>query len=150
MSSIQAAFPSNATAAPSGKAVRISLWAAQVVLAAVFCMSGVIKLTIPIAELSATMPWTGDVAPGFVRLIGMIDLAGGLGILLPSLTRIQPRLTVLAALGCIVLQLLAFAFHSSRGEFAVLPMNVLLVGLSAFVLWGRAKKAPVAPRRGGR
>ena len=146
MSSIQAAFPSNATAAPSGKALRISLWATQVALAAVFGMSGVIKLTTPIAELSATMPWTGDVAPGFVRLIGLIDLAGGIGILLPSLTRIQPRLTVLAALGCIVLQTLAFAFHGTRGEFAVLPMNVVLVALSAFVLWGRAKKAPVAPR----
>ena len=146
MSSIQAAFPSNATAVPSGKALRISLCATQAALAAVFGMSGVIKLTTPIAELSATMPWTGDVAPGFVRLIGLIDLAGGIGILLPSLTRIQPRLTVLAALGCIVLQTLAFAFHGTRGEFAVLPTNVVLVALSAFVLWGRAKKAPVAPR----
>lgn len=146
MSSIQAVFPSDATNAPSAKALRTSLWAAQVALAAVFAMSGVVKLITPIAELSATMPWTGDVAPGFVRFIGLIDLAGGIGILLPSLTRIQPRLTVLAALGCIVLQTLAFAFHGTRGEFAVLPMNVVLVALSAFVLWGRAKKAPVAPR----
>lgn len=134
------------TSLQPGKPLRIALWTAQVLLAAMFVMSGFMKLMTPIAELSAMMPWTGQVSAPFVRFIGVVDLAGGIGILLPSLTRIQPRLTVLAALGCVVLQVLAFCFHASRGETVALPVNVLLMALSAFVLWGRSKKAPILPR----
>jgi hypothetical protein len=46
-----------------------------------------------------------------------------------------------------VLQVLAFAFHAYRGEFGVLPVNVVLLALSAFVFWGRSRKAPILPRR---
>ena len=147
MSIIQTtALPRSAVLASTGKPLRIALWIAQGLVAVVFCMSGFTKLATPIPDLAAMMPWTGEVSSGFVRFIGLVDLAGGIGILLPALTRIQPRLTVLAALGCVVLQVLAFGFHASRGEFAVLPMNVVLLALSAFVLWGRGKKVPVAPR----
>jgi predicted ATPase with chaperone activity len=76
----------------------------------------------------------------------LVDLAGGIGILLPSLTRILPKLTVLAALGCTVLQILAIAFHASRDEFMVLPFNAVLISLSIFVLWGRHNKAQIAAR----
>ncbi|HEY8383257.1 MAG TPA: DoxX family protein [Microvirga sp.] len=139
-------LPLSAAPDSTGKPLRIALWVAQGVVAAMFFMSGSMKLATPIAELAAMMPWTGQVSPVFVRFIGLVDLAGGIGILLPALTRIQPRLTVLAALGCVVLQVLAFGFHAYRGEFAVLPMNVVLFALSAFVLWGRSKKAPILPR----
>jgi DoxX-like family len=71
---------------------------------------------------------------------------GGLGLILPSLTRILPRLTVVAALCCVVLQILAPGFHSFRGEFGVLPLNALLLSLLVFIFWGRSKKAPIAPR----
>jgi len=81
-----------------------------------------------------------------VRLIGAIDIAGGLGILLPALTRIQPRLTVLAAIGCSVLQVLAISFHASRGEWSVLPLNFALLPCAVYVLWGRIRVAPVEPR----
>ena len=130
----------------AGKPLRIGLWLAQGIVAVAFIASGVMKLTTPISELSAMMPWAGEVSVGLVRSIGLVDLAGGVGILLPALTRIQPRLTVLAALGCVLLQVLAFGFHASRGEFAVLPANLVLLALSAFVLWGRSKKVPVVPR----
>ena len=80
------------------------------------------------------------------RVIGLIDLAGGIGILLPALTRILPRLTVMAALGCAVLQVFALTFHLSRGEAVVTPLNFVLLALALFVLWGRGRKAPIAPR----
>lgn len=124
----------------------IGLWVVQVILALLFCMSGLMKLATPIADLSASLPWTSSVPVGFVRFIGFVDLAGGLGIVLPSLTRIQPRLTIFAALGLVVLQVFAFAFHTSRGEYSVLPMNIVLLLLSVLVLWGRSKKAPIAAR----
>ncbi|WP_315782754.1 MULTISPECIES: DoxX family protein [unclassified Bradyrhizobium] len=127
-------------------ALRIGLWIAQALLFALFTFAGVTKLFTPIPELAHMMPWTGDHSATFVRIIGLIDLAGGLGILLPSLTRIMPRLTVLAALGCATLQVFALAFHLSRGEAAVTPLNIVLLALSLFVLWGRNGKAPIAPR----
>jgi hypothetical protein len=131
---------------PAGKALRSALWVAQVLLFLVFCGSGFVKLTTPIPELSAMMPWAGQYSPAFVRFIGLIDLAGGLGILLPALSRIKPGLGLLAALGCSVLQVLAIGFHASRGEFTVLPLNFILLSLCLFVLWGRSKRAPVAAR----
>jgi uncharacterized membrane protein YphA (DoxX/SURF4 family) len=140
------ALPLSTLPASTGKPLRIALWVAQGLVAAMFVMSGFMKLTTPIAELAAMMPWAGQVSPAFVRFIGLVDLAGGIGILLPALTRIQPRLTVLAALGCAVLQVLAFAFHAYRGEFGVLPVNVVLLALSVFVFWGRSQKAPILPR----
>lgn len=57
----------------------------------------------------------------------------------PSLTRIKPWLTPLAAVGCAALQVSAIVFHFSRGEAANTPFNFVLVGLSAFVAWGRRK-----------
>jgi uncharacterized membrane protein YphA (DoxX/SURF4 family) len=122
---------------PVGKPLIIALWAAQVVLFAFYVFSGFTKLTTPLPDLSQMMPWTGDVPAAFVRVIGLVDLAGGLGILLPMLTRILPRLTVLAALGCTVLQVFALVFHGARGEFFMFPVNLAALALSAFVLWGR-------------
>ncbi len=131
---------------PAGKALRIALWVAQVLVFIAFCGSGFVKLITPIPELSAMMPWAGQYSPGFVRFIGLVDLAGGLGILLPALTRVKPGLGVLAALGCSVLQVLAIGFHGSRGEFMALPLNFILLPLCLFVLWGRSQRAPIAAR----
>jgi hypothetical protein len=66
--------------------------------------------------------------------------------LVPSLTRIMPRLTVIAAMAATVLQILAIAFHVSRGEAALTPLNFVLLALIVFIFWGRSKKAPIAPR----
>ncbi|MET4216865.1 putative membrane protein YphA (DoxX/SURF4 family) [Bradyrhizobium sp. LB7.2] len=133
--------------APLGRALRIGLWAAQVLLAFVFVSAGLVKLLTPIPQLAAMMPFAGEYSETFVRSVALVDLAGGIGILLPALTRILPRLTVLAALGCSVLQVFAFFFHISRGEAATTPLNVVLLALSLFVLWGRGRKAPITARR---
>lgn len=69
------------------------------------------------------------------------------GILLPALTRILPRLTPLAALGFVTIQVLAIGFHAVRSELGMaMPLNLVLLGLSLFVLWGRATKLPIAGR----
>lgn len=134
------------TATP-GRALRIGLWIAQGLIFFIFGSAGLVKLLTPIPQLAAVMPWAGEYSEPFVRFIGVIDLAGGIGILLPAATRITPRLTVLAALGCTVLQVFALVFHVSRGEAAVTPLNFVLLALSVFVLWGRGRKAPIAPRQ---
>lgn len=127
-------------------ALRIGLWTAQALIFVAFGGAGLTKLFTPIPQLAAMMPWASEYSEVFVRAIGLVDLAGALGIILPSLTRIMPRLTVLAALGCATLQVFALAFHLSRGEAAVTPLNILLLALSLFVLWGRNNKAPIRPR----
>jgi len=133
--------------ATPGRALRIGLWVAQALVFFAFASAGLVKLLTPIPQLAAMMPWAGQYSETFVRIIGLIDLAGGVGILLPALTRILPRLTVLAALGCTVLQVFALVFHISRGEAAVTPLNFVLLALTLFVLWGRNRKAPIAPRQ---
>ena len=131
----------------AGKPLRIGLWAVQLIAASIFIAAGLAKLTTPLPDLAKTIPWTADYSVVFVRFIGLVDLLGGLGLVLPAATRILPRLTVLAALGCVVLQVMAMAFHVSRGELDVLPLNAVLLSASAFVLWGRGRRLPIAPRR---
>jgi hypothetical protein len=133
------------TAHPS-KGLSIGLWVVQGFLALTFAGGGVWKLTTSIPALAAKMPWMGQVSPSFLYLTAVFDVLGGLGVLLPSLTRIKPGLTVVAALGCVVLMACAILFHFSRGEGANTPFNFLLVALSLFVAWGRRSKAPIEPR----
>lgn len=123
-----------------------SVWLAQIAVALVFAASGLTKLFMPIAELTAMMTWPGEYPLPFVRGIGVVDLLGAAGVLLPSLTRIRPRLAVLAAACCVLLQMLAIGFHASRGEFSVLPLNLVLLPLCVLVLWGRGKRMPITER----
>ena len=133
--------------ASSRRALNVTLWAVQILLALVFAFAGFAKLTQPTSALAASMTWVTDVPTGLVRFIGAAELAGALGLLLPSLTRIRPRLTALAALGLLLVMVLAGGFHLSRGEGGMLPVNVVLAALAAFVTWGRGKAASIAARR---
>lgn len=132
---------------PAGKALRVSLWLVQVLMFAAFLLFGLQKLLMAPESLAAMWhtQWPLE-HPLLLRATGLIDVIGGLGLLLPALTRIRPGLTVLAALGCVLLQLAAIVFHSARGEFAALPLNAVLLPLVAFILWGRGRRAPIAPR----
>ena len=124
----------------------ISLWAAQIILAAMFLMSGFMKITTPIAELAAQVSLARE-APGLIRFIGISEILGALGLLLPSLLRIRPVLTPIAAIGIATIMIMAIGFHISKAEFGALPIVILLGALAVFVVWGRLLKAPV-PARG--
>ncbi|WP_224247382.1 DoxX family protein [Hyalangium gracile] len=128
------------------KALHVTLWAVQAVLALSFGMAGVMKLTMPMADLAQMLGWPGAVPPALVRFIGASELAGAIGLIVPAWSRIKPGLTALAGAGLALVMLLAIGFHVSRGELAALPVNLVLGGLAAFVAWGRARKAPIAPR----
>jgi uncharacterized membrane protein len=128
------------------KGLNIGLWIVQGLLAVTFVGTGIWKLATPIPQLAAMIPWAGQVSPGLLYATAVFDILGGLGVLLPSVTRSKPGLTVLAALGCVALQASAIIFHFSRGEAANTPFNLLLVALALFVAWGRRTKAPIEPR----
>jgi putative oxidoreductase len=125
----------------------IGLWVAQGVLAFFYGYAGFTKLSQTMESLGAMgMSYALDFPELLTRFIGTMEVLGAIGIILPALTRIQPRLTPLAALGFSLIQLLAMAVHITRGEFGVLPMNLVLLALSLFVAWGRFRKAPIASR----
>jgi hypothetical protein len=132
-------------AAPS-RGLNFGLWAVQWLLGLMFVGTGLWKVATPIPELAAKMPWMGQVSPAFLYTTALFDTLGGLGILLPSVTRIKPGLAALGALGCVALMAGAIVFHFSRGEGANTPFNFVLVALSLFVAWGRHFRAPIAPR----
>ena len=125
------------------KALHIPFWVAQVILAAMFLMAGFMKLTQPIDQLSKMLPWAAQVPEALVRFIGVAEVLGALGLILPSLLRIKPQLTAWAAIGIAVIMLLATFFHISRGENDAIGMNIIMALLAAFIAWGRFKKAPI-------
>lgn len=130
----------------SSKGINIGLWLVQIIIAALFILPGFMKMLQPIDKLASMMPWTGQVPQFMVRGLGLLDLLGGLGIILPSLMRIKPKLTVTAAYASILLMISAIIFHVSRGESSVIGFNFVLIALLAFVAWGRSIKAPILSR----
>lgn len=127
------------------KALHIVLWITQVILAALFLMIGFMKVSTPIDELSKTVAMAAEV-PVLIRLIGFIEILGGLGLLLPAGLRVKPRLTTFAAIGIALIMLLAMIVHIWRGEFSAISTNIILGILAVFVAWGRSGKAPIAAR----
>lgn len=134
------------SAAPRSRRLDVGLWVAQGALALSFIGGGIFKIVTPVDDLADIFPWTGEVSPFLLYSTSGFDILGGLGVLLPSLTRVQPRTAVLAALGCVALQGSAIAFHLSRGEASDVPMNFAFAAVAAFIAWGRWSKAPIEPR----
>jgi hypothetical protein len=136
---------SNEAARDGGsKGLRIGLWVVQGLLALMFAMSGGMKLAVPYAELLKQGAWVQSVPEGLVKFIGVAEVSGALGLILPAATRIKPILTPLAAAGFVVIMVLASGLHLSLGQPPILQM--ILGGLAGFVAWGRFRKAPITPR----
>ncbi len=126
--------------------MKIVLWIVQVLIALAFLAVGFPKLVMPLADLSQQMAWVNDLSPALVRFIGLAEVAGALGLILPALTRILSWLTPLAAAGLVLIMVLAAIFHISRGEIPFIIPNLVLLVLAAFVAYGRWKIAPIAGR----
>jgi len=129
-----------------GRAIRGGLWAAQVLLALVFGFAGATKAFVPLDHLPRLIPWISDVPSALVRFIGTMELLACVGLVLPSLLRVRPRLTPFAALGLVVVMTLASGFHALRHEPTGIVVNAVLGALAAFVAWGRFRAAPIRGR----
>ncbi len=113
-----------------------ALWIAQGLLAVAYGMAGFMKATSPIPQLAERMGWPGEL-PRLTRFIGVAELAAAIAMILPILFAFLQWLTPLAAAGLTLIQLLAIGFHIQRNEYRVIPVNIVLLALSAFVLIGR-------------
>lgn len=124
--------------------MNIALWIAQILLGLAFIASGAMKASQPVEKLATQMGWVNDFAPGTVRLIGALEVLGGLGLILPAATRILPWLTPLAAVGLVLTMIGAIIVHIRRNEVSSrLSINVVLLALAAFIAVGRFVLAPL-------
>jgi len=126
--------------------MKVLLWALQVLLGLAFLAAGAMKLSQPYEVLAAQLAWVSDVPEALVRCIGLGEVLGGLGLILPAATRVLPWLTPLAAAGLALVMLLATIFHLVRGESGLAVPTVVLGLLVAFVAYGRRALAPIPPR----
>ena len=117
--------------------MNIALWVVQVLLAAMYGMAGMMK-TLQTAKAKEQLPWAKNRSDSFVRFVGTSELLGALGLILPLITGVLPWLTVLAAIGLMLIQVLAIVTeHLPKKEYNVLPINIILLALAAFVAIGR-------------
>jgi uncharacterized membrane protein len=115
----------------------VTLWIIQGLLAVAFLGAGTMKAVKPMEQLLARMPWTEDVSPATVRLIGVAELIGAIGLIVPSATDLAVWLTPLAATGLATIMALAARTHARRKEPQAIVVNAVLFALAAVVAWGR-------------
>jgi hypothetical protein len=119
--------------------VNIALWIVQGLLALVYLAAGVLKVVRPRERLvaSGNFDWMKDSSDTGVKAVGLVEILGALGVILPWLTGIASILTPIAAVGLVMVQVGALRVHLVRNERRPLPVNVLLLLLAAFVAIGR-------------
>jgi uncharacterized membrane protein YphA (DoxX/SURF4 family) len=126
----------------ASKRINIAIWTVQVVLAALFLFAGGFKLVAPIAEMTKQMPLPG----AFLRFLGVVEVAGALGLILPSLLRIRPYLTPLAAGGLVIVMSGATGISISGGKLAPAALPFVVGLLAGLVLYVRTRVAPISAK----
>src|SRR5690606_2505376 len=114
-----------------------ALWIAQISLTVAFVGAGLLKVTRSKESLRISLPWVDDFSQPTVRLIGVAELVGALGLVLPAVTGIATVLTPLAAAGLALVMVGAIVVHARRGETQLIVVNTTLLALSLLVAWGR-------------
>jgi hypothetical protein len=112
-----------------------TLWTIQGLLALLFLFAGSMKLIIPIEVMTAQM--TVPLPGLFIRFIGVAEVAGVLGLILPGLTRIRPMLTPLAAGGLLIIMISATVVNLAGGDVVSALVTLVLGLLAALVAYGR-------------
>jgi uncharacterized membrane protein YphA (DoxX/SURF4 family) len=113
--------------------MNIVLWVIAGFLAAAFAAAGFMKATTPKKKLAENMDWVEDFSDRTVKLIGVVEILGAIGLVLPAATDIAPVLTPLAASGLALTMVLAALTHVRRKEYPMIGVNVVLGGLALFV-----------------
>ena len=119
--------------------MNIALWIGQGVLALVYLAAGGLKVIRPREQLVATgrLDWMKDHSDAAVKAVGVVEILGALGVILPEATGIARILTPIAAVGLVIVQIGAMRVHLARNERQPLPVNVFLLLLAAFVAVAR-------------
>ena len=126
--------------------MRYALWIVQGLLAALFIFAGGMKLVLPLEQMEGPIALPG----AFLRFIGVAELLGGLGLVLPGLLGIRPALTPLAAAGLVVIMIGAMGMGFMVGDVAMALIPLAVGLLAAFVAYGRWRLAPHRSRAAAR
>jgi uncharacterized membrane protein YphA (DoxX/SURF4 family) len=118
--------------------LNVALWIVQVLLAALFLFAGSMKLILPIAEMTKQTPLPGL----FLRFLGVVEVLGGIGLILPGLLRIRPGLTPLAAAGLVIIMIGATVMTAASGPVAAALFPLVTGLLAAIVAYGRWRLMP--------
>src|SRR5579862_1830023 len=129
------------TSLPSRRTSNRVLWTLQGLLAALYVFTGVMKLVMPAAAMQAPGPVQLPVL--FLRFIGLCELLGAIGLILPSLLRIRPALTPIAAICLAIIMIGATTVTLLGGMGAVAAMPFLAGVLDAYVAYGRSRLVPI-------
>lgn len=117
--------------------MNIFLWVLQAVLAAFFALSGAAKAFQPKEKVVAKAPALADFAPGTILFIGVAELAGAIGLVLPAAVGVAAVLTPTAAVGLAVMMLLGAILHTRRSEPQGVAVTLVLCALAVLICWGR-------------
>lgn len=126
--------------------MNVVLWVLQILLAAVFAAHGWMLLAPP-PDLLAIM--NEQMGVPFRIFLGIAEVAGAIGLILPALTRIRPWLTPLAAACLAFVVLSATVLHLMRAEYGPTVTTVILFLLGSFLAYGRWRLRPITARHGG-
>ncbi|MFH8617253.1 DoxX family protein [Streptomyces sp. NPDC017979] len=118
--------------------MNIALWIVAAVLGTACLAGGAMKLAQSPEKLAAAgFGWADDFGSGPVKAIGALEVLAGVGLILPGALDIAPALVPLAALGLVLLMIGAAVTHLRRNEAQLILVNVFLVAVAGFVVWGR-------------
>jgi len=111
----------------------IALWAVSGILAVLYLGAGIVKTVRTREQLAPMLGWVRDAPVWSVKAIGIAEILGAIGLVVPWLTGIAPVLTPLAAVGLVIVQIGAIPVHLRRGEGRQVPANVVLLLAALFV-----------------
>ena len=118
--------------------MNLALWIIAIVLAVAFAASGLMKQFVPKDKLvTSGQGWAQDFSPTGIRLIGLAEILGAIGLVLPAAVHIAPILVPLAAVGLALVMAGAAAVHARRKEAPNVVVNAVLLVLAVVVAWGR-------------
>ncbi len=114
-----------------------ALWIVQGIVAFMFLMVGAMKIMQPYEKMKEMMAWVEDFSPAQVKGIGVLEMMGALGVILPWALGLYTFLTPLAALGLSFVMVGAGLTHLRRKEPKMFAMNLALLMMALFVAYGR-------------
>jgi uncharacterized membrane protein YphA (DoxX/SURF4 family) len=122
--------------------VNTALWIAQGLLAAAFATSGAMKLARSREQLQGRSPWMEDFSDSTLKFIGVCEVLGAIGLVLPPLLDIAPWLAPIAATGLTTMMALAALMHVRRNEPAGIVVTLVLGAIAVFIACGRFGPEP--------
>jgi uncharacterized membrane protein YphA (DoxX/SURF4 family) len=133
----------------SRSTMNAALWTLQVLWGVFFSLNGFGKVLCYNPALwnqaLQEVPWLSAVPQGLFIFIGICEFFGGVGLILPAMTGVKAKLTPFAAVGLMLIMILAAVFHIVRGEYNFVPINLVLGAVAAFIAYGRMFVRPIAP-----